>query len=51
MNKRIKKKQREICDFCSKKEQTCEIYTDLQICESCLDHNNRIGAISDSIEG
>ncbi|MBP0725558.1 hypothetical protein J5Y03_10195 [Bacillus sp. RG28] len=51
MNKRIKKKKRKQCDFCSKLKQTQEIYGDLEICRECKEHDDRISAISSSIEG
>ncbi|MCK2000366.1 hypothetical protein MZM54_03045 [[Brevibacterium] frigoritolerans] len=51
MNKRIKKKKRKICDFCSTKKQTREIYGDLLICKECKVNEDRISAVADSIEG
>jgi RNA polymerase subunit RPABC4/transcription elongation factor Spt4 len=51
MNKRIQKKKSKVCDFCSKKSQTKEIYGDLQICKSCIVNEERTSAIAESIEG
>lgn len=51
MNKRIKKKKRKMCDFCSKLHNTKEIYGDLQICKGCLVVQEKSNAIAESIEG
>lgn len=51
MNKRIKKKKRKICDFCSKKKHTQEIYGDLDICKECLVIEEKQLEIAMSIEG
>lgn len=51
MNKRIKKKKRNQCDFCSTLKQTQEIYSDLQICIECLVIEEKQSAIASSIEG
>lgn len=51
MNKRIKKKKRKVCDFCSIKKQTQEIYGDLEICKECSVIEERQSAIAASIEG
>jgi hypothetical protein len=51
VNKRIKKKKRKICDFCSKKRQTQEIYGDLEICKDCKVTEDKISEIAASIEG
>lgn len=51
MNKRIKKKKRKQCDFCSKLKQTQEIYGDLDICKDCLVIEEKQMAIAASIEG
>jgi hypothetical protein len=51
LNKRIKKKKRKQCCFCSKLKQTQVIYGDLDICKECLVREEMIGAIAASIEG
>ena len=51
VNKRMKKKKRKVCDFCSNKTNTEKIYTDLQICKMCLESENKRFAIAESIEG
>ena len=51
MNKRIQKKKWKVCDFCSIKKQTQEIYGDLEICKDCKKIDDRSSAIAMSIEG
>ena len=41
----------QLCDFCSTKKQTQEIYNDLQICKPCLNDEEGKSSVADSIEG
>lgn len=40
-----------ICDFCSKPNDTQEIYGDLKICKECKVYEDQVAAIAESIEG
>ena len=51
MNKRIREKKMKVCDFCSKKKKTQEIYGELQICANCKVNEDSSLAIAMSIEG